>query len=497
MRLRRFLISEPMAGRKLVGHGRDPHIRYRRGEEFGGGVTAARGPLASQVGVRNPAPEQPRTGRRMARELATEIRPVSAVVLAAGEGTRMRSATPKVLHPLCGRPMLLHVLDALEQLPLQKIVVVVGHAAEDVTKTLQEQLVGDVPVLQAETLARLATEHRDADAAASLLTARVTDPTGYGRIVRDDQGRVDRIVEQSDGTPDELEIDEVNPSIYCFRRGLLAPALRRLSPENAQGEYYLTDVVAVLRQAGHLVLGVEADDATDAFGVNDRAQLAEAEATLRHRINTGWMRAGVGMTDPERTYVDTTVILAPDVLLLPGTMLSGRTVVGTGSVIGADCQLVDTVVGDGAVVRQTVAREAAIGDGATVGPYVSLRPGTRLAAGAHVGTFVEIKNSEIGEGAKVPHLAYIGDAEIGDGANIGAGTITANYDGREKHRTKVGKGARISSNTVLVAPVEVGDEAYTGAGAVVTRDVPPRAMAKGVPAEIDEGWVDRREADED
>jgi bifunctional UDP-N-acetylglucosamine pyrophosphorylase / glucosamine-1-phosphate N-acetyltransferase len=468
------------------------------------------------------------------RELAREIRPVSAVVLAAGEGTRMRSATPKVLHPLCGRPMLLHVLDALEQLPLQKIVVVVGHAAEHVTKTLQEQLVGDVPVefveqptqrgtgdaaqialaafaddddveddivivagdvplLRAETLARLATEHRLADAAASLLTARVADPTGYGRVVRDDQGRVDRIVEQSDGTPEELEIDEVNPSIYCFRRGLLAPALRRLSPENAQGEYYLTDVVGVLRQAGHVVRGVEADDATDAFGVNDRAQLAEAEAELRHRINTRWMRAGVGMTDPARTYVDTGVELAPDVMLLPGTMLSGRTVVGAGSVVGPDCQLVDTVVGERAIVRQTVARESVIGDGATVGPFVSLRPGTRLAAGAHVGTFVEIKNSDIGEGAKVPHLAYVGDAEIGPRANIGAGTITANYDGRHKHRTVVGADARTGSNTVLVAPVEVGEGAYTGAGSVVNRDVPPGAMAKGVPARIEEGWVAARE----
>src|SRR4051794_24926256 len=470
----------------------------------------------------------------MAREPATQIRPVSAVVLAAGEGTRMRSATPKVLHPLCGRPMLLHVLDALEQLPLQRIVVVVGHAAEHVTKTLHEQLVGevpvefveqptqrgtgdaasvaltafaddddleddlivvagDVPLLRAETLARLATEHRQADAAASLLTARVVDPTGYGRIVRDDQGRVDRIVEQSDGTPEELEIDEVNPSIYCFRCNLLAPALRRLSPENAQGEYYLTDVVAVLRQTGHRVLGVEADDATDAFGVNDRAQLAEAEAELRHRINTRWMRAGVGMTDPTRTYVDTGVVLAPDVQLLPGTILSGRTVVGAGSVIGPDTELVDTVVGDDAVVRQTVARGSEIGDRATVGPYVSLRPGTHLAADAHVGTFVEIKNSHIGEGAKVPHLAYVGDAEIGPRANIGAGNITANYDGKQKHRTVVGADVRTGSNTVLVAPVHVGDGAYTGAGSVVNRDVPPGALAKGVPARIEDGWVAKRE----
>ena len=466
--------------------------------------------------------------------MTRQIRPVSAVVLAAGEGTRMRSTTPKVLHPLCGRPMLLHVLDALELLPLERIVVVVGHAAEHVTKTLQEQLTGDVPVefveqhkqrgtgdavnvaltafaddldleddliivagdvplLRAETLAMLATEHRHADAAASLLTARVADPTGYGRVVRDAQGRVERIVEQADADADELDIDEINPSIYCFRRGFLAPALRRLSPENAQGEYYLTDVVEVLRQAGHVVLAVEADDPTEAVGVNDRAQLAEAEAELRSRINLGWMRAGVGMTDPSRTYLDTTVVLAPDVQLLPGTILEGRTVVGAGSVLGPDTHLVDTIVGEGAIVRQTVARDAEIGDGATVGPYASLRPGTRLATGAHVGTFVEIKNSEIGEGAKVPHLSYVGDAEIGAGANLGAGTITANYDGKRKHRTKVGKDARTGSNTVLVAPVEIGDGAYTGAGSVVTRDVPAGAMAKGVPATIEEGWVAKRE----
>jgi bifunctional UDP-N-acetylglucosamine pyrophosphorylase/glucosamine-1-phosphate N-acetyltransferase len=450
--------------------------------------------------------------------MTTQIRPVSAVVLAAGEGTRMRSSTPKVLHPLCGRPMLLHVLDALELLPLERIVVVVGHAAEHVTKTLQEQVTGSVPVefveqhkqrgtgdaasvaltafaddldleddliivmgdaplLRAETLAMLATEHRHADAAASLLTARVADPTGYGRIVRDAQGRVDRIVEQADADPDELEIDEINPSIYCFRRGFLAPALRRLSPENAQGEYYLTDVIEVLRQAGHVVLGVEADDPTEAVGVNDRAQLAEAEAELRSRINLGWMRAGVGMTDPSRTYLDTTVVLAPDVQLLPGTILEGRTVVGTGSVVGPDTQLVDTIVGQGATVRQTVARDAEIGDRATVGPYVSLRPGTRLAADAHVGTFVEIKNSEIGEGAKVPHLAYVGDAEVGAGSNRGAGTITANYDGFRKNRTVIGENARLGVDTMLIAPVEVGDGAYTGAGAVIKSDVPEGTLA--------------------
>ena len=466
-------------------------------------------------------------------------RPLAAVVLAAGEGTRMRSKTPKVLHPLCGRPMILHVLDRLIELPLARIVVVVGHGAERVTKTVQEQLAtdipvefveqrlqrgtgdaasvgltgsgfdldaeddvlvltGDTPLLRAETLAVLATEHRLVDAAATILTADLDEPTGYGRIVRDARGAVERIVEQGDANDAELEITEVNSSIYCFRRGLLAPALRRLDPENAQGEYYLTDVIGVLRAAGHVVVGSHADDPTETLGVNDRDQLAAAEAVLRRRINRAWMRAGVSMSDPERTYIDASVELEPDVSLLPDTMLEGRTVVGAGAVIGPSCQLVDTIVGEQATLRQTVARETEIGDGATIGPFVSLRPGTRIAADAHVGTFVETKNADIGEGAKVPHLAYVGDAEIGPDANIGAGTITANYDGRRKNRTKIGRDARIGSNTVLVAPVEVGDGAVTGAGAVVSRDVPPGALAKGVPARIEEGWVEaRRRAEED
>jgi bifunctional UDP-N-acetylglucosamine pyrophosphorylase/glucosamine-1-phosphate N-acetyltransferase len=465
-----------------------------------------------------------------------QYRPISAVVLAAGEGTRMRSEMPKVLHPLCGRPMLLHVIDALVALPLERIVVVVGHGAERVTKTLQEQIAtempiefveqrvprgtgdaasvaltassfdgdveddlllvpADTPLLRPETLATLAREHRAADAAATLLTA-ISDPTGYGRVVRDENGRVSHVVEQVDADETELAINEWNTSIYCFRRGLLAPALRRLSPENAQGEYYLTDVVEVLRETGHVVIATPVDDPSEPEGVNDRAQLAAAEAVLRARINHRWMREGVTMTDPAHTYVDASVELEPDARLLPGTMLEGRTVIGAGAVIGPDTHLADTIVGERAVVRQTVAREAEIGDDVTCGPFAHLRPGSHIAARAHIGNFVETKNAEIGEGAKVPHLSYVGDAEIGEGANIGAGTITANYDGKDKHRTKIGRGAHIGSNTVLVAPVEVGDGAYTGAGSVVNRDVPPGALAKGVPVEIDDGWAARRDDDE-
>ena len=461
-------------------------------------------------------------------------RPLAAVVLAAGEGTRMRSSTPKVLHPLCGRPMLLHVVDALGALPLERIVVVVGHGAERVTKTLQEQVTtdvpvvfvdqkvqrgtgdaasvaltaftddpdlegdvivmpGDAPLVRSELLARLATVHREADAAVTLVTAELEPWTwSFGRVVRDSQGRVDRIVERTDATAEELELPEVNTSIYCFRRSLLAPALRRLSPENAQGEYYLTDAIAVLREAGHLVVAVAADDPAAARHVNDRAQLATAEAMLRARINERWMIDGVSMVDPASTYIDATVKIAPDVRLLPGTILEGQTRIGSGAVIGPDTRLVDTVVDERAVVQNTVARDSVIGAGCAVGPYVSLRAGTHLAAGAHVGTFVETKNAEIGEDAKVPHLAYMGDVEIGPRANVGAGTITANYDGTNKHATKIGADARIGSNSVLVAPVEVGDGSYTGAGSVVTHDVAPNTLVKGVPARSDDSWADRR-----
>ncbi len=452
-------------------------------------------------------------------------RPLAAVVLAAGEGQRLRSGTPKVLHELCGRPMVLHVVDALAELRvLERVVIVVGYGAERVVETLKEQLVtevpvvfveqrvqrgtgdavsvaltssafddldaeddllvlpGDHPLLRAETIAMLATEHRNQDAAATILTARASDPTGYGRVIRDKDDRVARIVEHADADIEELEVDEINTSIYCFRRNLLAPALRRLSPENAQGEYYLTDAIEVLRAAGHKVIAVPVEDPAEALGVNDRGQLASAEAVLRGRINRRWMLEGVTMVDPSRTYIDATVALEPDVRLLPGTILEGRTTISAGAVVGPDAHLVDTVVGERAVVENTVARGAEIGDDCQVGPFAYLRPGTRLAAGAKAGTFVELKNADIGAGSKVPHLSYIGDAEVGAGVNLGASTITANYDGVDKHRTQIGDDVHTSIHTSLIAPVELGDGSETGAGAVVTHDVPPGRLVKGVPA---------------
>ncbi|HEX7166621.1 MAG TPA: sugar phosphate nucleotidyltransferase [Acidimicrobiales bacterium] len=360
-------------------------------------------------------------------------RPLSALVLAAGEGTRMRSERPKPLHLLCGRAMVLHILDTLAELPLDRAVVVVGHGAERVTKKLLDDapigltiefveqhvqrgtgdavavgltafgpadaaddldedadilvLPGDTPLLRAQTIAALVTAHRQSDAAATLLTAVVDDPTGYGRVVRGKDGRVARIVEHRDASDAEREISEINTSIYCFRQGVLAPALRRLSPDNSQGEYYLTDVVSVLHDAGYNVVSMVASDPMEPAGINDRAQLAVAEAELRDRINDRWMLAGVTMLDPERTYVDSTVTLAPDVTLFPGVVLQGQTVVGTGAEVGPDTRLVDCRVGDGAVVEQTVARLAEIGAGARVGPFAVLGPGARVAPGTVTGPF--------------------------------------------------------------------------------------------------------------
>jgi bifunctional UDP-N-acetylglucosamine pyrophosphorylase/glucosamine-1-phosphate N-acetyltransferase len=353
---------------------------------------------------------------------------LSAVVLAAGEGTRMRSARPKPLHLLCGRPMIMHVIDALGELPIDRVVAVVGHGAERVTKTLQELtpsnlivdfveqhvqrgtgdavavaltafpdddeddgdiivLPGDTPLLRPPTVAALVRAHRTADAAATILTACIPDPTGYGRIVRDKGDRVARIVEHGDATDEEREIVEINTSIYCFRRSVLAPSLRRLSPENAQGEYYLTDVIAVLHDAGYPVISLVVGDPMEAAGVNDRAQLAIAEAELRDRTNERWMRRGVTMLDPERTYIDASVELATDVTLFPGAILQGATSVGAGAEIGPDTRLIDCTVGDGAVVENSVCRQADIGADARVGPFAVLAPGAVVAPGTVTGPF--------------------------------------------------------------------------------------------------------------
>jgi bifunctional UDP-N-acetylglucosamine pyrophosphorylase/glucosamine-1-phosphate N-acetyltransferase len=352
---------------------------------------------------------------------------------------------------------------------------------------------GDVPLLNAPTVREALAAHRASGAAATILTTTVEDPNGYGRIVRAPDGSVERIVEHADASAEELAVAEINAGVYLFRSAGLVELLARLSLDNAQGEKYLTDVIHLLRAAE---LRVEARHVMPSWlvaGINDRAQLSEAAARLNRMIVHGWQLAGVSVQDPTTTWIDLNTTLAPDVTVLPGTQLRGATVVATGATIGPDTTLVDCEVGEGAIVKRTDATEAVIGAGATVGPFAYLRPGTRLAEKGKIGTFVETKNAVIGRGSKVPHLSYVGDATVGEGANIGASTIFANYDGVNKHRSEVGSHVRTGSHNVFVAPVKIGDGAYTGAGTVVRRDVPAGALAiNEAPQRNIEGWVARK-----
>jgi bifunctional UDP-N-acetylglucosamine pyrophosphorylase/glucosamine-1-phosphate N-acetyltransferase len=351
---------------------------------------------------------------------------------------------------------------------------------------------GDVPLLDAATLRSLIDTHRAAAAAATVLSAILDNATGYGRIVRGSSGDVDRIVEQRDASDDELAITEINSGTYVFTVGALRDQLPLVGAQNAQGEKYLTDVVGLLRGAGAVVSALPVADGWRVAGVNDRVQLAEASRRMNELIVQRWQLAGVTVDDPATTWIDADVTLAPDVQLLPGTQLKGATLVQTGATIGPDTTLVDCEVGAGAVIKRTDATLAVIGDNATVGPFAYLRPGTYLGADGKIGTFVETKNSTIGVGSKVPHLSYLGDTTVGEGSNIGAGTITANYDGVTKSATTVGSRVRSGSHNVFVAPVTIGDGAYTGAGTVVRKDVPPGALAVTVAQQRNlEGWVEK------
>jgi bifunctional UDP-N-acetylglucosamine pyrophosphorylase/glucosamine-1-phosphate N-acetyltransferase len=354
-------------------------------------------------------------------------------------------------------------------------------------------LTGDTPLLTGGTLAALLAEHAATAAEATVLTARLEDPSGYGRVVRAPDGSVLRIVEHKDASDAERGIDEVNSGMYAFEVPALVGALAGLTTDNAQGEQYLTDVVGILRDEGRPVSATVVEDPVEILGVNDRVQLAEAAALMRDRINLRWMRAGVSMLDPATTWLDVDVELAPDVVLRPGVTLRGPTSIASDAVVGPGTTLISCEVGEGAEVVHTWAELAVIGARAKVGPFTYLRPGTALGEGAKAGAYVEIKNSVVGDGAKVPHLSYVGDAEIGEGSNIGAATVFVNYDGVSKHRTIVGAQVRVGSDTMLVAPVTIGDGAYTAAGSVITDDVPPGAMAVGRARQRTiEGWVDRK-----
>jgi bifunctional UDP-N-acetylglucosamine pyrophosphorylase/glucosamine-1-phosphate N-acetyltransferase len=470
--------------------------------------------------------------------------PTATVVLAAGEGRRMRSATPKVLHEIAGRALLGHAVHTAAALAPEHLVVVAGHGREQVREYLAELALelsrspilavqdtqlgtghavacaldslpalhgpvvvtyGDVPLLDSGTLRGLLTEHAAAGNAVTVLTAELDDPTGYGRILRDPgTGAVTGIVEQRDASPEQLAIREWNTGVYVFEADVLRAGLDNLSGEdsgaemraNAQNEQYLTDVVDFAYAKGRRVGALRCPDPWLVSGVNDRVQLAELRAECNRRLLAGWMREGVTVIDPATTWVDVGVRLEPDVVLHPGVQLHGATAVGRGARVGPDCTLTDCWIGPGASVVRTHGSGAEIGPHASVGPFAYLRPGARLGEEGKIGTFVEVKNAEIGRGSKVPHLTYVGDATIGEGSNIGASSVFVNYDGVTKHRTVVGSHARTGSDNTFVAPVTVGDGAYTGAGTVIRQDVPPGALAVSAGEQrIIADWVVRRRPD--
>jgi bifunctional UDP-N-acetylglucosamine pyrophosphorylase / glucosamine-1-phosphate N-acetyltransferase len=457
----------------------------------------------------------------------------AVLVLAAGAGTRMRSDTPKVLHPLAGRSMLAHSLHAIAKMAPQHLVVVLGQdhgqieqvvgelagrLGRSIDVAIQDQQLGtghavlcglsalpddfggvvvvtsgDIPLLDADTLADLVAVHSSRGAAVTVLTTTLSDPTGYGRTLRTQDNEVIGIVEQADATPSQQEIREVNAGVYAFDIAALRSALSRLSADNAQQELYLTDVVSIVRQDGQVVQARHVDDSTLVAGVNNRVQLAELGAELNRRVVAAHQRAGVTIVDPATTWIDVDVTIGRDTVIHPGTQLLGGTRIGGRCTVGPDTTLTDVAVGDGASVVRTHGTSALIGDGATVGPFTYLRPGTVLGAEGKLGAFVETKNSTIGTGTKVPHLTYVGDADIGEHSNIGASSVFVNYDGTSKQRTTVGSHVRTGSDTMFVAPVTVGDGAYTGAGTVVREDVPPGALAvSGGRQRNIEGWVERK-----
>lgn len=432
---------------------------------------------------------------------------LAVVILAAGEGKRMKSSTPKVLHRACGRPIVEYVVEAVGPLGAGKVMLVIGHGADEVREAtccgvasvVQEEqkgtghavmvaleelgrefdevlvLPGDSPLILPESLEALLATRRATGAAASLATAVLDDPHGYGRVIRDGKGAVERIVEQTDGGRDELAVREVNACTYVFDRSLLEPALEALTPNNAQGEYYLTEVVEAFVSEGKGVIPVTIP-AEQTLGVNDRIQLAEVAAVIGERINRELMRSGVTLVDPGRTYIDSGVSIGCDTVVMPLTFLTGETRIGGGCRIGPCTSINDSVIADGAEIEFSWVDGTEVGPRAQVGPYSRLRPGCKVGPGARVGSFVEMKNTTLGEGSKVPHLSYMGDAQIGKGANVGAGSITCNYDGENKYPTEIADGAFVGSDTMMVAPVRIGREAVTGAGSTIYEDIPDGAL---------------------
>jgi bifunctional UDP-N-acetylglucosamine pyrophosphorylase / glucosamine-1-phosphate N-acetyltransferase len=452
--------------------------------------------------------------------------PLTAVILAAGQGTRMRSQLPKMLHPLCGRPLVGWPIAAALAAGADSVVVVdspantlAGRLPDGITTVVQPEpngtggavqaaaqeieadatvvvLPGDAPLVTAAAIAALVEAHEAAGAAATMATMVLDDPSGYGRVVRDAGGNVERVVETKtagDATPDELLIDEVNSSIFAFDGAALLEALGQLSPDNAQGELYLPDVLPALRAGGRTVAGHRLADPDEALGVNDRVQLAQVRAIAQQRIHDTHGRGGVTIVDPASTLIDVTVTIGEDTVIEPSSFLRGETQIGRGCTVGPLTTLVDATLRDEVSIPHSYVVSAEIRDNATVGPFAYLRPGTLLRERSKAGTFVEIKNSDVGRGSKVPHLSYIGDADIGEDTNLGAATITANYDGVDKHRTTIGDRVHTGVDTTLVAPVTLGDDSFTGANSAITKHVPPAALGIAREKQVNhEGYADRK-----
>lgn len=462
----------------------------------------------------------------------TQDVPSAVIVLAAGAGTRMKSALPKVMHAIGGRSMVEHAVATARELSPAQLAVVVRHqrdrvvehvtdfdpdvlivdqddvpgtgrAVEVAVEALDAQgeplegtvlvTYGDVPLLTSATIAELSRFHREQGNAVTVLTTHLETPGGYGRIVRNEGGEVTEIVEAKDATPEQLALTEVNSGIYAFDAEVLRDSLREVTTENAQGEKYLTDVLSIARRHGHRTSALSIEDRWEVEGANDRVQLSQLGRVLNERVTEQHMRNGVTIVDPASTWIDVTVSIANDVVLLPGTQLHGTTVVETGAEIGPDTTLTDVVVREGATVVRTHGSDSEIGENATVGPFAYLRPGTWLGEGGKIGTFCETKNAEIGAGSKLPHLSYAGDVTIGENSNIGAASVFVNYDGVNKHRSVIGSDVRMGSDNMYVAPVTVGDGAYSGAGTVIRQDVPAGALAiNEAPQRNIEGWVEKK-----
>lgn len=432
-----------------------------------------------------------------------------AIILAAGQGTRMKSKLYKVLHPVCGKPMVEHVIDQVRSLDIKDAVTIVGHGAENVKSRLggkceyalqEEQLgtahavlqskhilggkegltlvvCGDTPLVTAQTIEALFLHHEKSKAKATVLTASTANPAGYGRIVRSEEGFVEKIVEHKDASEEELQIGEINTGTYCFDNQALFEAIENVSNDNAQGEYYLPDVIEILKKQGEIVSAYITDNFEETMGVNDRVALAEAERLMRKRINEHHMRNGVTIIDPAGTYIDADAVIGQDTVIYPGTVISGKTAIGPDCVIGPNSEISNSSIGSATVIRQSAVFDSSVGSTVAIGPFAHIRPQSDIHDEVKIGNFVEIKKAVFGKGSKASHLSYIGDAEVGSDVNLGCGSITVNYDGKNKHLTKIEDGVFIGCNSNLVAPVTVGKGAYVAAGSTVTEDVPGEALA--------------------